>query len=77
MCLVVVACLLINLCFFIFYYLHHEQDRKFLTIVLLDVGQGDSIFIEAPNGHQILIDGGPTSSVVREISKFLHGCRVI
>ncbi len=30
-----------------------------LKVVFLDVGQGDSIFISAPGGQQILIDGGP------------------
>jgi len=30
-----------------------------LHVSFLDVGQGDSILIESPNGHQILIDGGP------------------
>ena len=33
--------------------------RKALAITFLDVGQGDSIFIELPKGGSILIDGGP------------------
>ena len=32
-----------------------------LTVAFLDIGQGDSIYIEAPNGNQMLIDGGPSS----------------
>lgn len=32
-----------------------------LTVAFLDVGQGDSIYIEAPNGNQMIIDGGPSS----------------
>lgn len=35
-----------------------------LTVSFLDVGQGDSIFIEAPNGRQMLIDGGANASVL-------------
>ena len=35
----------------------------------MDVGQGDAIFVEAPNGNQILIDGGPNKAVLRELSK--------
>lgn len=35
-----------------------------LTVAFLDVGQGDAIFIEAPNGHQVLIDGGKGSAVL-------------
>ncbi len=30
-----------------------------LRVTFLDVGQGDSIFIETPGGRQILVDGGP------------------
>jgi competence protein ComEC len=32
-----------------------------LRVAFLDVGQGDSIFIEAPNGNRVLIDGGASS----------------
>jgi competence protein ComEC len=35
-----------------------------LHVHILDVGQGDAIFIEGPHGQQILIDGGPEPSVL-------------
>lgn len=35
-----------------------------LTVAFLDVGQGDAIYIETPNGNQVLIDGGPSSGVL-------------
>jgi len=35
-----------------------------LTVAFLDIGQGDAIYIEAPNGNQILIDGGPSSGAL-------------
>ena len=35
-----------------------------LRVSFLDVGQGDSILIESPSGHQILIDGGPSPAAV-------------
>lgn len=38
-----------------------------LTVAFLDVGQGDAIYIETPDGVQLLIDGGPDSSVLREL----------
>ena len=38
-----------------------------LKVVFFDVGQGDSIFIETPEKHQILIDGGPTSVVLEKL----------
>lgn len=44
-------------------------SRSFLKVVFFDVGQGDSIFIQTPNFHQILIDGGPGSSVEEKLGK--------
>jgi competence protein ComEC len=35
-----------------------------LHVHFLDVGQGDAIFIQCPNGQQILVDGGPEPSVL-------------
>jgi len=35
-----------------------------LHVVFFDVGQGDAIFIQCPNGQQILVDGGPNPSTV-------------
>lgn len=46
-----------------------EQKNGILTVAFLDIGQGDAIFIEAPNGNQILIDGGPGKSVLRELAQ--------
>lgn len=40
-------------------------------VVFFDVGQGDSIFIESSSGHQILIDGGPGSRVLENLSREL------
>jgi competence protein ComEC len=37
------------------------------SINFLDVGQGDSILIQTPEFHQILIDAGPGSAVVDEL----------
>lgn len=42
-----------------------------LFISFLDIGQGDAIFIQAPNGKQMLVDGGPDKIVLRELGKVL------
>ena len=42
-----------------------------LTVSFLDVGQGDAIFIEAPSGAQVLIDGGPDGSALRALAKIM------
>lgn len=48
-----------------------EGRGGFLTVAFLDVGQGDAIFIEAPNGNQVLIDGGPNGGILRELGKLM------
>lgn len=41
--------------------------QPFLAVSFLDVGQGDAIYIRTPTGSDLLIDGGPTESVLREL----------
>ncbi len=43
-------------------YLRYQP--RILTIAFLDVGQGDAVYIEAPNGNQMLYDAGPPSGAV-------------
>jgi competence protein ComEC len=40
-----------------------------LKITFFDVGEGDSILIITPQGHQILIDGGPGERVLDKLAK--------
>lgn len=35
-----------------------------LHVTFLDVGQGDAIFIQAPRGQKILVDGGPSPAIL-------------
>lgn len=43
-----------------------------LIVAFLNVGQGDAIFIQAPNGTQLLYDAGPPSgAVLRELSRLM------
>ncbi len=47
------------------------ERPQYLKVDFLDVGQGDSIFIETPQGQQILIDGGPNSRVLEKLQKLM------
>jgi len=42
-----------------------------LEVRFFDVGQGDAIFIETPERHQILIDGGANSKILEKLGKEL------
>jgi len=44
--------------------LDKSDDRGILKVYFLDIGQGDATLIEAPNGNQVLIDGGRTDNKV-------------
>lgn len=46
-----------------------ESKSGVLTVAVLDVGQGDSIYIESPTGVEIVIDGGPGASILEELPK--------
>jgi len=48
-------------------FLYKKQQGDFLVVSFFNVGQGDAIFIEAPNGKQVLVDAGPDTSVVYEL----------
>ncbi|MEX0934919.1 MAG: ComEC/Rec2 family competence protein [Candidatus Paceibacterota bacterium] len=42
-----------------------------LVVTFFDIGQGDSILIETPEGYQVLVDGGPDTSILRELGSEL------
>jgi|AntAceMinimDraft_16_1070373.scaffolds.fasta_scaffold14869_4 competence protein ComEC len=46
-----------------------ESQDKGLEVCFLDIGQGDSFFIETPQGHQILIDGGPDNALTEKLEQ--------
>ncbi len=57
---------------FIWSALARADSAGVLTVAFLNVGQGDAIYIEAPNGNQMLIDGGPPSgAVLRELGRVM------
>jgi len=40
-----------------------------LNVYYIDVGQGDATYMELPNGHNVLIDGGPSGEPVYKFLK--------
>ncbi len=42
-----------------------------MKIYFLDVGQGDAIYVRTPGGRDMLIDGGPGTSVLRKLSEVM------
>ncbi|MDB5224850.1 MAG: internalization-like protein competence protein ComEC/Rec2, competence protein ComEC protein [Candidatus Adlerbacteria bacterium] len=50
---------------------HAAQPPNVLTVAVLDIGQGDAIFIESPTGKQVLVDSGPDNSVLNALSQVM------
>ena len=50
---------------------YYSQSDQTLAVVFLDVGQGDSLLIKAPQGQRVLIDSGPDQSVLTELANYL------
>ncbi|MCR4284394.1 MAG: MBL fold metallo-hydrolase [Parcubacteria group bacterium] len=56
--------------FFVWYAVYAET-RYELLVSFLDIGQGDAIFIETPNGNQVLIDGGKNKKILEELGEIM------
>lgn len=53
-------------------YFDFKTSYKGFTFAMLDVGQGDAIFLESPTGTQVLIDTGPPKKVVNQLSLLMN-----
>jgi competence protein ComEC len=49
----------------------HEDRKNILKFEVLDIGQGDSLFIESPTGMQVLVDGGPGKALLKELPNII------
>lgn len=68
--LLVFALLLLAFTIWVFY-LNFHVSKKFLTFAMLDIGQGDALFIESPTGTQLLIDAGPPRKILSQLSRVM------
>lgn len=64
-----------SLCFLTLFICYNIFPRKSvksdLKVVFLDIGQGDAIYIEAPNGRQMLVDSGRDARILSKLSKVM------
>ncbi len=67
----VVVGVLAAACAFVWCLVYAATPRGVLTVAVLNIGQGDSIYIESPTGEQVIIDGGPDNSLLRELPRVM------
>lgn len=48
-----------------------QPPPQLFKVAVLDIGQGDSILVQAPTGQTMLVDGGPDGSVLRKLPEEL------
>ncbi len=65
--LLILVFILILLNIFLLYFLLQERKQE-LTFAMLDIGQGDGLFIESPTGVQIMFDAGPQHKILGPLS---------
>lgn len=49
----------------------YSAPEDTLIVAFLDIGQGDSIFIQSPTGRQVLIDGGVDRDVLAQLASVM------
>lgn len=59
--------LLIVVAVVLFWGLINPKKEGILTFAVLDVGQGDALYIESPTGTQIIVDGGPGNNLLKAL----------
>ncbi|KKS05001.1 MAG: putative hydrolases of metallo-beta-lactamase fold protein [Candidatus Nomurabacteria bacterium GW2011_GWA2_41_25] len=68
---------LLIFCFFLLFAniflirLDWQDSHRKLTFAMLDVGQGDALFIESPTGTQIIFDAGPARKILGPLARVM------
>ncbi len=53
------------------FYLDLQSRKHELTFAMLDIGQGDGLYIESPTGTKIMFDAGPPNKVLGPLSRVM------
>jgi competence protein ComEC len=53
------------------FYLDFQSSNQGLKFAMLDIGQGDAIFIESPTGTQVLFDAGPPKRILSRLAQVM------
>ncbi len=56
---------------FYLFHLDFKSHNKGLTFAMLDIGQGDALYVESPTGTQVLFDAGPPNKVLGPLRKVM------
>lgn len=48
-----------------------QKTTPYLTLRILDVGQGDAILMRLPDNQDILVDGGPDDRVSQQLGRYM------
>lgn len=68
--LLILIVVLLSVDVFIFYQDFKNRDKD-LIFAMLDIGQGDALFIESPTGTQVLIDVGPPKKILSRLAQVM------
>jgi len=61
------AFFILIVCNIFVWHLLFAKNNGLLTVAVLDVGQGDGIYVESPSGHQMLVDAGPQGKILKAL----------